>query len=160
MSRKNEIKIGAGIIGMGIFLTAARVFAQATPEPAKPLAVAIQSDGPNILYAMFAQMLNNPSSLLVIAFLCVVNWLVDDLPFIPSKYVKHCSVVTGASIFWMFTSRDAVPSYYPHPLAVFFANGTVCGFIAFAAHKKVTMRVINFFESKQSEKKNEEPKNK
>lgn len=153
------MKITAGLLGMGFLLTASNLLGQSTNEATKPIVDSIPSATPNILYAMFAQMLNNPSSLLVIAFLCVLNWLVDDLPFIPSKYVKHCSVIAGASIFWMFTSRSAVPVYFPHPIAVFVANGTVCGFIAFVIHKKAIARVIEFFEAKQAERKRENKNN-
>jgi len=145
MNQNNEMKMTAGLLGMSFLLVAANVLGQTNAEVTRPIVEAIPSKSPNILYAMICQVLNNPSSLLVVAFLCIVDWLVDDLPFIPSKYVVHCSVIAGASIFWMFTSRESVPSYFPHPLAVFVVNGSICGFVAFVIHRQAIVRLIGMF---------------
>src|SRR6187455_2686997 len=58
----------------------------------------------NILYAMFGQVLNNPASMLVVGVLCIVAWLVDDLPFVNSRYVAHATVIAGGAIYWMFAT--------------------------------------------------------
>lgn len=99
--------------------------------------------GPNIVYAMLGQVLNNPSSLTVLAFLLIVSWLADDTPAFPSRYISHLLVVIGGSIYWMFTSETTVPKSFPHPQAVFVVNGTICGFVAFVAHKQALARLVN-----------------
>lgn len=138
-------------IGMLLILMVARSLGQSTNEPMAAMAAALPQDPahPNILYACIAQILTNPAAALVILVICVADWLIDDMPFIPSKYVKHCSVAIGASIFWLFTSENTVPKSFPHPMAVFIANGIVCGFIAFVLHQQVVSRVIDFFQIKK-----------
>src|ERR1700761_7856746 len=118
----NNSKITFGALGMLFTFLMARAMGQITNPVTAPLVQGLP-DSPNILYGMFAQVLNNPSSLLVIAFLCIMAWLADDMPFIPSKYVAHLCVVIGASIYWMFTSEATVPKSFPHPEAVFIVNG-------------------------------------
>lgn len=98
-----------------------------------------------ILTAMFKQVLNNPSSSIFVPALCVIGWLVDDLPFINSRYVAHIMIVMGACTFRFFCLESAVPKYFPHPQAVFILNGIIAGFIAFVLHKQVVARAINFF---------------
>ena len=127
-------------MGMLICLITSNIFAQTNANPGL---VAALPDGPNILYAMIGQVLNNPSSLLVIAFLGIVDWLADDLPLINSKYVAHISVITGACIYWMFTTESAVPKSFPHPYAVFIVNGCICGFVAAVGHRQIVARLIN-----------------
>lgn len=144
-----RLKIFSGLLGMTGCLVAANVLGQsANPSP---LAAKLP-DEPNILYAMLGQVLNNPSSLLVVAFLCILCWLLDDLPFMNSKYVPHCSVIIGAAIYWMFTSDETVPKSFPHPLAVFVVNGTICGFVAFVVHRWAIARFINYFAANQTTK--------
>ena len=143
-------KLILGLIGMGCTLMAANVMGQNAGNTA-PTAVNLAAD-PNILYAMLGQVLNNPSSLLVIAFLCIVAWLADDLPFIASKYVPHLCVVFGASIYWMFTSVDTVPKSFPHPHAVFIVNGTICGFVAAVIHRQAVARIIDIVRGRAEER--------
>jgi len=145
-----RFKLFAGGLGMAACLIAANVLGQ-TNAPSE-LAAKLP-DEPNVLYAMIGQVLNNPSSLLVIAFLCIVCWLLDDLPFVNSKYVVHCSVVAGGSIYWMFTAAETVPRSFPHPLAVFIVNGCICGFIAFVIHQQAVSRFINYFGANKTQKK-------
>ncbi|HEY1788580.1 MAG TPA: hypothetical protein VGJ73_10515 [Verrucomicrobiae bacterium] len=137
----NNVKLTFGFVGMLSTLLAARVMGQTTNATTTSIVQGLP-DSPNILYGMFAQVLNNPSSLLVIAFLCILAWLADDMPFLPSKYVAHFCVVIGASIYWMFTSEATVPKSFPHPEAVFIVNGCICGFMAFAIHRQAIARII------------------
>lgn len=145
-----KIKLGAGLVAMVSILTAARLLAQRAGEMTNPPAgVFIQSPAlpdasAGLAQAMFDQVLNNPSSLLLIAFLCVFAWLADDLPFLNSRYVAHCTVILGALTYWTVTSVASVPKTFPHPQAVFVMNGTLCGFVAFVIHKQAVARVIAF----------------
>ena len=128
---------GGGMIAILIFANALNAFAQGTAAPA-----AAFTEG-NIISAMYGQVLSNPSSLLVIAFLSVFAWLLDDLPFINSRYVAHFTVMLGACIYWAFTTERSVPATFPHPFAVFVVNGTLCGFVAFVLHRQLVARLIN-----------------
>jgi hypothetical protein len=130
------------ILGMLSSFGLSKVFAQTTNELTAPIVASLPGT-PNIFYAMLGQVLNNPSSMFVIAFLCVMAWVTDDTPVFPSRYIKHLCVVAGASIYWIFTSEDTVPKSFPHPQAVFLVNGTICGFIAFVIHQQAVARLIN-----------------
>ncbi len=119
-------------------LIAFMAIAQTTAKEAPPI-----SDG-NVVLAMYQQILHNPASMLVIALLCVVAWLADDLPFISSRYVVHITVIVGGSIFWAYASPKSVPPDFPHPMAVFVANGIICGFVAWVIHRQAIGRFISF----------------
>ena len=137
----NKRKLIYGGLGMLSSLMAAH--AQTNTPASFTNAVNNLPGGPNIIYAMYGQVLNNPSSLLVIAFLCIMAWLADDLPFIPSKYVAHLCVIIGACMFRFFTAESTVPTSFPHPQAVFIVNGTICGFVAYIIHRQAVSRIIN-----------------
>jgi len=145
-----RFKIFLGTIGMLTTLLTARALGETAAQPELAELAAKLPAEPNILYAMLGQVLNNPSSLLVVAFLCILCWLLDDLPFVNSKYVPHCAVVIGASIYWLFTSSETVPKSFPHPQAVFVVNGTICGFVAFVIHRWAITRFINYFDNNKS----------
>lgn len=102
------------------------------------------SSAPNIVWAMYGQVVNNPASLMVIWVLCVLAWLFDDCPWINSKYVAHLTVVIGGSIYWMFAGPSTVPKTFPYSMPVLVSNGIICGFIAFVIHKQVVHRIIQF----------------
>ena len=138
MSDKLKIILG-GAGGLGFF--ALSVLAQTNALPVTPLP---GPTDPNIMTAMFYQVLNNPASLLVIGFLCIVAWLVDDLPFVNSRYVAHATVMAGGAIYWMFATPDSVPHTFPYPIVVLVVNGTICGFVAFVIHRQAVARFINF----------------
>jgi len=144
-----RFKLFAGGLGMLTCLATARALGETAAQT--ELAAKLPAE-PNILYAMLGQVLNNPSSLLVVAFLCIFCWLLDDLPFVNSKYVPHCSVIIGAAIYWLFTSSETVPKSFPHPQAVFVVNGTICGFVAFVIHRQAVARFINYFDTNKSTK--------
>lgn len=144
-----QTKLIFGLAGMGSTVMAANVLGQNAGNTSPAVAANLSAD-PNILYAMLGQVLNNPSSLMVIAFLCICAWLADDLPFIPSKYVAHLCVVFGASIYWAFTSEETVPKSFPHPFAVFIVNGSVCGFVAFIIHRQAVARIIDLVRGRQT----------
>jgi len=132
--------IFGGLLGLMFFVIS--VLGQSTAAlPVTPLP---GSSDPNVITAMFYQVLNNPASLSVIGFLCIIAWLVDDLPFVNSRYVAHLTVIAGGAIYWMFATPASVPSSYPYPMAVLVVNGTICGFFAFIAHRQVVARCINF----------------
>jgi hypothetical protein len=142
--KSHQEKLLAGGLGMLFCLLASNVMAQTNANPAL---VAALPETPNVLYGMYGQVLNNPASVMVIPFLMVLAWLVDDLPFINSRYVVHITVITGASIYWAFTSVDTVPKSFPHPLMVFVVNGTICGFVAFVGHRQAIARLINMVQA-------------
>lgn len=150
MNRIDTRKLTVCSLAMLGCLVAANVFGQTNANP--ELVAKLPDVGPNILYAMCGQMLNNPASLMVIAFLCVWNYLLDDLPWVKPRYVKLFSVLSGEAIYWMFTTAETVPRSFPHPMAVFVANGTLCGFVAYAIHRQATVRALNLFGQWQGEK--------
>ncbi len=131
---------GAAYIAL---MQTARVMGQTNDAALAPAAGPDVQAG--IINAMFHQVATNPSSGLVIAALCVFAWLADDLPFIPSRYVAHLTVILGAFTFRFFCLESSVPVYFPHPQAVFCVNGIIAGFLAFIVHKQVIARTINFF---------------
>lgn len=103
---------------------------------------------PNLLSAMYASVIHNPASLMVIGVLCVFAWLADDLPFVNSRYVAHYTVIAGASIYWLFAFPASVPVNFPHPSAVFASNGIICGLVAFGIHKQAIARLLNYMRLK------------
>lgn len=139
----NNIKLVSGMVAMLGMVTTANLLAQGAGHVAAAAPAATADPTGGIAQAMFSQVFNNPSSLLVVAFLCVFAWLADDLPFLNSRYVAHCTVILGACIYWAFTDVASVPKTFPHPQVVFVANGTLCGFLAFTIHKKAVARIIN-----------------
>jgi len=137
-----RLKLFFGSISIFLLMAAAQVLGQTNDLP--KIIPDIDSTG-GIVNAMLRQVMNNPSSVLVIAALCVFAWLVDDLPFVNSRYVAHLTVVVGAFSFRFFCLENSVPKCFPHPQAVFVVNGIIAGFIAFVIHKQVVSRTINFF---------------
>lgn len=141
---KSQIKIATAGFAYMALMFAARA-AGATDVQDMNIGADMQA---GILSAMFRQMLNNPSSGIVIGALCVMGWLVDDLPFINSRYVAHILVFTGATTFRFFCLESSVPKYFPHPQAVFICNGIIAGFFAWGIHRQAVARAINFFRMK------------
>lgn len=135
-------------------LTAARVAGATNDLPNMDLNADPQA---GIIYAMFRQILNNPSSAIFIPALCVIGWLVDDLPFINSRYAVHIMVILGAFTFRFFCLESAVPQYFPHPQAVFFVNGIIAGFIAWAIHRQLVSRIINAVRFNSENRRNLKP---
>jgi hypothetical protein len=150
-------KMQVGMILCIAFFSVATGLKGATADGILPPPPATLSE-PNILYAIYGQLWNNPSSLFVIGFLGVICWLMDDLPFVNSRYCQHYSVLIGMCTFWMFTSADTVPEYFPHPIAVLIVNGMLAGFIAFHAHRWVISKLISFIKSKTSDEKEQSEK--
>lgn len=149
MNNKGKITTGIGLAG--VFFCLAKAFAQTNANP-NAVTQTGRFDGgdvqANILSAAYHQILNNPASLMVIAFLCVLAWLCDDLPFINSRYVAHVTVVLGATIYWMFAGPESVPKTFPYPFVVLVVNGTICGFVAFVFHRQAVARLISFVRAK------------
>lgn len=131
------------MLGIGFFLLSA--FGQTNSAPVTPLP---DSGEPNILYAMYGQVIRNPSSLFFIGFLCVIAWLIDDLPFINSRYVPHCLCLFGGSAYWMFATPKSVPPNYPYPYVILVVNGVICAFIAFIIHRQAIARLINMIRAR------------
>lgn len=136
------LKIFGSLTAYFALMTVARAYGPTNELTNLPADVDVQA---GIITAMFKQVLNNPSSSIFVPALCVIGWLVDDLPFINSRYVAHIMIITGAFTFRFFCLESAVPKYFPHPQAVFILNGIIAGFIAFILHKQVVARAINFF---------------
>jgi hypothetical protein len=139
MNNKSKIAVGS-TLGF-VFFCISKAFAQTNAAPAFPESNDLQA---NILSAAYHQVLNNPASLMVIAFLCVLAWLCDDLPFINSRYVAHLTVILGAAIYWLFAGPESVPKTFPYPFVVLVVNGTLCGFVAFTVHRQMVARIISF----------------
>ena len=105
---------------------------------------------------MFYQVWSNPSSLLVVAYLCVFAWLLEDLPFVSNRYVAHYTVLLGMASYWGFALEKSVPAGFPHPQFVFVANGCICGFMAYVIHRQVVARMLEAF--RQTKNETEQPK--
>lgn len=98
----------------------------------------------NILSASYRTIINNPSSLFCLLALCALAWLLDDLPFINSKYVTHYTTIIGGATYWLFCFPNNVPKTFPHPVAVLACIGGMCGFVAGIVHKQAVARLIEF----------------
>lgn len=145
MNRSTD-KILLGSIISTFFLWLSQVFGQNLPS------VTLQPyDDPNIIHAAWQQVLNNPASLTVIGFLCVLAWLADDLPFINSRYVAHLTVIAGGCTYWLFGSPGSVPKSFPYPFAVLVANGIMCGFAAYTVHRQAIARLISLVRAKNGD---------
>lgn len=122
----------------------ASLFAQANlPEP-----VPVVGAKANVATAMFDTILNNPASLFCIIYLGVIAWLLDDFPFVNSKFVVHITAILGASTYWLFCFPSDVPKNYPHPVAVLVGIGFICGFVAGIIHKRMVAYAIDWFRTK------------
>lgn len=141
----NKSKITFGLTTGFFFLCVARGFSQTTI----PGSEGIPDYTGNILIALWSQIVNNPASLSVIPFLCVIAFLVDDLPFINSRYVVHITVIVGMSIYWGYCDPHTVSKIYPHPFAIYISNGAVCGFIAWGAHRQAIARMMKAFRARR-----------
>ncbi len=144
MNNRNKIISGSAL--GAVFFCISKAFAQ-TNQIAVP--VSLTDTQANIVAAAWHQVINNPASLTVIPFLCVFAWLVDDLPFINSRYVPHLTVILGGAIYSLFAGPESVPKTFPYPFMVLVANGTLCGFISYITHRQLVARAINFFREKQ-----------
>lgn len=122
----------------------ASLFAQ-TKLAVPPLPPEGQAD---IFTAMYNTILHNPSSLFVLIVLCALAWLMDDLPFIPSKYVTHFSTLLGGGIYWMFCHPENVPKSFPYPGPVLACIGLICGFVAGVLHRQIIGRAIEWAKTK------------
>lgn len=141
MNQNLKTNIIFAVLTVGLVVS---ILAQ-TAIPVPPLPPEGQA---NILTAMYDTILHNPSSLFVLCFLCVIAWLMDDLPFIPSKFVTHYTTIIGGGIYWMFCHPDNVPKSFPYPWPPLLCIGMMCGFVAGLFHKTVIGRVIEYVKSK------------
>jgi uncharacterized membrane protein len=135
----NRLKLFFGLTAFFALAASARVLGQTNDLPN----IAPDTAEAGILTAMVKQMINNPSSAIVVPALMVLAWLADDLPFIPSRYVAHYVVIAGMLSFRFFCLESSVPKCFPHPQAVFVVNGMMAGFVAFVFHKYAVARFIN-----------------
>lgn len=102
----------------------------------------------NILSAMYDTILHNPSSMFVLIILCIAAWLMDELPFINSKFVTHFTTLIGGSIYWMFCHPANVPKSFPYAWPVLACIGCMCGFVAGLLHKTAIGRLIEYVKGK------------
>lgn len=138
MSPKNKTILCFGVLA---FCFALSIIAQVTlPQPVPPT----PDTEPNLFSAMYRTILNNPASLFIVLVLCALAWLMDDLPFIPSKYVTHFTSIIGGMTYWLFCFPGNVPKTFPHPMAVLCCIGFMCGFCAGIIHKQAVARLIEF----------------
>lgn len=148
MNNKSKIFLGFGL--GGVFFCMSKAFSQTNLLAATGTEDRAEVQA-NIASAAYHQVLNNPASLMVIAFLCVLAWLIDDLPVINSRYVSHLTVIIGASIYWLFAGPESVPKTYPYPFVVLMANGTLCGFVAAVGHRQIIARLISMVRAKMGD---------
>ncbi len=141
MDQKTKTIIMFSALTVGL---AASLFAQ-TALAVPPLPPEGQAD---IFTAMWNTIVHNPSSLFVLILLSIAAWLMDELPFINSKYVTHFTTLAGGIIYWMFCHPDNVPKTFPYAWPVLACIGFMCGFIAGVLHKTVIGRLIDFIKSK------------
>jgi hypothetical protein len=97
---------------------------------------------------MYSVVFRNPASLLVFPFLCIVAWLIDDLPVINSRYVTHFVTIIGGCIYWLFATPSSVPRSFPYPFVVLVCNGVICGFFAGLLHRFLIARFILMMRAK------------
>lgn len=147
----SRIKIIIGSLAGFFFFCVSKAYA----DVSIPMAgIATPDYTGNILVGILSQAINNPASFSVIGLLMVISWLCDDLPFIPSKYVKHLTVMTGMSIYWTFANPETVSRIYPHPFAIYISNGAVCGAFAYIGHWQITTRLKLFFANRKIQTQN------
>lgn len=101
-----------------------------------------------ILNAMIRQVVNRPASLLVIISLSIIAYVFETANWLPSKAILPICVFGGASIYWLFAGIGTVPHFFPYPHVVLFANGLICGLVAFILHKTLVEYLINRFKRK------------
>lgn len=106
-----------------------------------------------LLKAMFFQVLNSPGSLLVILGLSIIStsleMLIRAVDWVSNKLIFPLAlclcVFGGAFSYWMFSATSSVDKAFPHPHAVLFVNGLICGVAAFVIH----IWLVKFLVSKQ-----------
>jgi len=96
----------------------------------------------DIFKALYDQVVGSPGSLIVLALVAVIAFLVETLPFIDTRYMPHVCVTAGACLYWLFVSRATVPPNYPNPVAVLVANGAICGLIAWGIQAQLIRRLL------------------
>jgi len=136
-----NLRILIGVLAWLVTLSFSKVYAQTN----NTALTQVQPDSfqGRLIAPFWDQIVNNPASLTVIVFLCVVAFLLDDTPVINSRYVSHIVILLGMSIYWMFAGGESVPKYFPHPFAVLVVNGSVAGLIAATGHRYVIAMLIN-----------------
>jgi hypothetical protein len=137
MNQNLKTIVGFVLLSLGMVVS---LIAQAN-LPVPPLPPEGQA---NIFTAMYDTVLHNPSSLLVVIILCVAAWLMDELPFINSKYVTHFTTLIGGSIYWMFCHPANVPKTFPYAWPVLACIGVICGFVAGVLHRQIIGRLIEY----------------
>jgi hypothetical protein len=137
MNQNLKTIVGFVLLSLGMVVS---LIAQAN-LPVPPLPPEGQA---NIFTAMWDTILHNPSSLFVVLILCVVAWLMDELPFINSKYVTHFTALIGGSIYWMFCHPANVPKTFPYAWPVLACIGVMCGFVAGVLHRQIIGRLIEY----------------
>jgi len=134
--------------GVALLCFAASVIAQLVTDPVTPPSPGVT---PNIFVAMYETIIHNPASLFIIIVLSALAWLLDELPFVNSKFVTHYTAIIGASTYWLFAFQTSVPKSFPHPVAVLACIGFVCGFVAGILHKQLVARAIAYLRGRVPE---------
>lgn len=142
MNNRSKIITGS-TIGF-IFFCISKAFAQTNA----PVLAPTPEQAGNFFIAFWMQAIYNPSSFSCIGLLMVVAWLCDDLPWPPSKYVKHLTVIAGVLLYWSFTDPEIVSKISKHPFSIYLSYGAVCGAVAYLAHWQLVQRLKSFFQNK------------
>lgn len=113
--------------------------AQETPAPASAQS---EENILALLKAMFFQLLNSPASLLLTIGISIISaaidWLIQASERLSNKLINpivfFLCVLGGGLTYRFFASTGSIDKIYPHPEAVLFVNGLVCGLAAFLVH--------------------------
>lgn len=106
-----------------------------------------------LLKAMFFQVLNSPASLFVVLGISIISTLVEMVIRASEKVsnkwilptVLSICVLGGGLTYWMFSRTTSVDKTFPHPHAVLFVNGLICGVAAYIIH----IWLVKFLAAKQ-----------
>lgn len=146
---KNKILKWVFVVGMllGVFALLFGPFIAfgQVPDVGNPTA-ASEENVLALLKAMFFQVLNSPGSLLVILALVIISTVVEVVEWIPSNPVKvifPLCVFGGGGTYWLFSAAGSVEKHFPHPHAVLFVNGLICGLAAFVIHIYVVKLILS-----------------
>lgn len=105
----------------------------------------------SLIKAMFFQLLNSPASLLLTIGISIVSasvdWLIRAIDRLSNRLINpivfFLCVIGGGCAFRLFASPASIDKIYPHPAAVLFVNGLVCGLAAFVVHITLVRWIIN-----------------
>jgi hypothetical protein len=143
MRDKRQIQLFACFACFAVVFTA---FSQDAPSPP----VATEENILSLLKAMFFQLLNSPASLLLTIGISILSaaadWFIRATERLSNKLINPSvfliCVLGGGLTYRFFASPGSIDKIYPHPQAVLFVNGLVCGLAAFIVHVTLVRWII------------------